>query len=213
MKSELINIDKDDFPVHFGQLKSTLLTNSAIDSGILCQECSLCCTGAIFTHITISDSESTKLQKLNIKRKNDDIKMNLPCPYLEKGSCSVYDMRPKKCQTYTCILLDKVICGEIVLIDAIKIVNVTKEQAKWLSSNVALLLKDEDIEMNLRIDLYTINKLFFSRLENDEKLIFSAFEYQFCLCALDYLKGLSMYFNVSSLLVKYNNLVIKMQTN
>jgi len=61
---------------------------------------------------------------------------------------------------------------------------------------------------NLRKNLYTIHKLFLEKFDNNYAP--TSQEYEFCLNALDYLKGLSLSFHASSLLIKYNNLILKM---
>ncbi len=212
-----MNAISNDFPVHIWQTKSTLLNNSAIDSAIACQECGLCCTGAIFTHIKISNKESSLLPQLKTKAKGADIEMILPCYYFQSNSCSVYANRPKRCQTYTCKLLDKLISGELSLTHALNTIDITKKQVQWLISNISQIsnteFNDSLIEtshINLREHLYIVNISLSKKFDNNTP---TSMEYEFCLNALDYLKGLSISFHTSSLLSKYNNLILKMNQN
>ena len=203
--------NENSFPVHDNQIKSTIEINTAKQSGELCQDCSLCCNGAMYTYITVSRFEAKKLPKLSIKMRDNKIRMDLPCPYLESGSCSVYTERPKRCRTYTCRLLDKVISGETSFVQAKQITSITKQQVSWLLSKIPdILHRPQYNEMNLRNYLYEIYELFSSRFKNNEHPVFTEAERNFCLNALDYFKGLAVNFHTSSLLLKYNDLVIKM---
>jgi len=149
-----MNTNSNSFPVHLWQTKSTLLFNSAIDSAIACQECGLCCTGAIFTHINISTEESNLLPKLKTRIKDNELEMTLPCHYFKLNSCSVYLDRPRRCKTYICKLLDELISGEISLADALNTINITKKQIEYLKPKVIEILNKETD--NLFIDIETV---------------------------------------------------------
>ena len=164
----------------------------------------------MFSHITISKDVHDTLIEPNVKIVEDDIKMLLPCSYFKENSCSIYENKPDRCTSYSCSLLDKVIDGSILMSEAKNIANTTKNQANWLLENIPNILKDCNLDSStsLRVSLYDIYILFNERLKS-ENYTFEKFEYQFCLNALDYLKGLIKYFHDSSLLHKYNNIVQK----
>jgi len=188
-------------------VKSTVETNSAIDGSNLCMECGLCCT-YIFSHVTISKNAYNRLPEVNVKIVDDEIKMQFPCSYYQENICSVYEQRPNNCHTYHCILLIDTIKGNILLEEAQQIVRTTKEQITWLLRHIPNILNtsiNED-EINLRDSLYTIYKLFSDKMNEGKDL--SSSESQFCLHVFDYLKGMTKYFEDSSLLIKYNNLIL-----
>ncbi|EDZ61453.1 protein containing UDF0153 [Sulfurimonas gotlandica GD1] len=204
MKSEC------EFPIHKSQEKSTLTMNSAIASGELCMACGLCCTGAIFSHVTISRNAYKRLPEANVSSTNNKIEMNFPCSFFQEGSCSVYHDRPHKCTSYNCKLVKQVISGETSLIEGKEIVDVSKKQANWLILNMPTLNYSNGD--SLRSNLFIAHKLFNSRFKNTENPSFTTEEYEFCLNALDYVKGLAISFYTSSLLMKYNDLVMKMSS-
>jgi Putative zinc- or iron-chelating domain len=208
---------QDNFPIHTDQVKSTIIKNSAKESSELCQECSMCCTGVIFSHVTISKKAHDKLPKANGKFKGDDFKMSFPCQYIQEGSCTVYTERPNRCKTYSCKLLDKVIRGEIPFEKANQITTITKKQVVLLRETMALILNIETtnltLQRNFRDDLHSVHKLFSNRFNDTTDPIFETYEIEFCLNTLDFIKGLYTYFYESSLLEKYNNLVIKISSN
>jgi len=138
--------------------------------------------------------------------------MHLPCSHLSEGSCSVYEQRPHKCGHYQCILLEKIIYGEVHLTQAKQIIDVTKEQSKWLLSNLTTIIDVDTLnnEINLRDNLYNVYRMLANRLKSNENVVFTTLEQEFCLHALDYLKGLKKYFYNSSLLFKYNTLIKQM---
>ncbi|NOR58766.1 MAG: hypothetical protein GQ474_09620 [Sulfurimonas sp.] len=208
---------QDDFPIHTGQVKSTLINNSAKESSELCQECSMCCTGVIFSHVTISKNAHNRLPQAKGKIKGGNFKMSFPCQYIQEGSCTVYTERPNRCKTYSCKLLDKVISGEIPFEQANQITTTTKKQVELLRATIALILNIETtnatLQRNFRNDLHSVHKLFSDRFNGTTDPIFETYEIEFCLHTLDFIKGLYTYFYESSLLEKYNNLVIRVSSN
>jgi len=162
----------NDFDIHDWQEKSTFENNSAIQSSQLCLECGMCCTGLIFSHVSISHNAFSRLPTANVKTVDDTIKMSFPCSFFKEGCCSVYEVRPKKCQSYSCYLLENLIKGEVSFSNASKTINIAKSQALWLLTNIPSILNiPKKNSPNLRDELYFAYKKFIVRLDKFNTLL------------------------------------------
>jgi len=206
--------NSNNFPVHDWQVKSTPLNNSGTQSSELCVYCGMCCSGIIFSHVSISDNAYKRLDNPDTIVVDGTHKMQFPCQYLDNCSCTIYGDRPKKCGSFICKLLDNLIDGDMNIEQTKKIVDLTKEQTTWLLKNLGTILNKEiNYEtVSLRNSLYEVYSLLSNRFKQTQNPSFTDLEYQFCLNALDFFKGMKRYFNDPSMLKKYNNLASKMSS-
>jgi len=173
----------------------------------LCQNCGLCCSGALFSHAPIADGEKEKAKELDFKPVNkfeDEYVFNQPCPHLVNCSCSIYPNRLHVCGDFHCKLTTNVINGEVAFDDANKDVNSAKEQIKWLTDNALYRETDESAEFNLRNYLHFFRKKMVKQLE--EKPI-SQIDAIYAIKTLKYLKLIDSSFRDTSLSIKFSQLL------
>lgn len=104
-------------------------TNTSAHAGsALCQDCGICCTGAIFEHVSFNNNELRHL-KVDPVKKTDKQKQALPhpCQFLEGPSCGIYPDRPSNCRAYSCETRRQVLNGELSLDEGQRIVTELKE--------------------------------------------------------------------------------------
>lgn len=186
---------------------STIDNNTAMASGKICQECGLCCTGALFTHVYIKGSEAKKVRKCGVPVQDlpdDKYSFNLPCTGYKKGCCSLYESRPTKCSGYSCKLMDNVINGDTPYKAASKTVSKAKKSMAWLQKNQTRKFKSQKENPNLRSYLKSFLKLA-NRLNKENHL--SDKEKNYALKAFDFLKQIDRYFATSKLVTSYANLI------
>ncbi len=128
-----------------GTSNSALL--SAQQSAELCQACGICCTGAFFSHVTVSSKEAEILKSTAIEthvNKKEKIVFDQPCFALSGTSCSIYDKRPGSCRAFLCKLTRNVLTGETELDSALGTVAELKALTAWLVANAPLdMIKHE----------------------------------------------------------------------
>lgn len=188
-------------------IASTLDNNTAIASGKICQECGLCCTGALFTHVYINGNEAKKIRKCGVPVQNlpdDKFAFNLPCSGYKDGCCSLYESRPTKCSNYSCKLMNSVINGDTPYKAASKTVSKTKKEMEWLLTNQTAKSKDQKDIPNLRNYLKSYLKLA-TKLNN--KSLLSDEDKTYILKAFDYLKQIDRFFATSYLVTRYASLI------
>lgn len=91
---------------------------SLSDLSSLCLACGLCCSGTVFTHVTLDADDRVKLQQAGKELINDADRINFPCQFLCGSTCSAYKERPKTCAEYRCETLIAAQSGKIGLDDA-----------------------------------------------------------------------------------------------
>ena len=94
-------------------------------ANILCKSCGLCCTGHLFiwTKLRSVELDGAQALGLNVIRDPRQRGFSQPCPLWE-GQCTVYTSNeyPSFCRTYKCKLLKKLIAENVLLSDALGIV-------------------------------------------------------------------------------------------
>lgn len=76
---------------------------------ILCRSCGMCCRGAFFVSIKISEDEISPLNqttRLKPYSRKNKLYSPQPSPELGPSGCLIYDRRPIDCKNYECQLLD-----------------------------------------------------------------------------------------------------------
>ena len=84
----------------------------------LCLSCGLCCNGAAFTHVALSQGDRDRLQQAGHKLAHAEDRISFPCQFLDGNRCSAYPERPRACRAYRCETLISVQAGEISLDEA-----------------------------------------------------------------------------------------------
>ncbi|GAB6051583.1 hypothetical protein JCM17960_04030 [Magnetospira thiophila] len=136
------------------------LGDSALEANTLCTECGLCCTGLLFSHVSVSEAEVERLRKRGpalFKRSNGKRAFRLPCSCFSKGRCTIYDARPAICANYYCTLQNQVMNGSLALDKALKIASLVRWQAGWLFRNAPVSGGREQPALNLRDFMYAFH--------------------------------------------------------
>jgi len=73
----------------------------------LCQECGICCGGAVLSGGRLEPSELVfaEARRLRVVQTQKGPAFAHPCPLLADRQCSAYDERPKSCRAFRCKLL------------------------------------------------------------------------------------------------------------
>lgn len=114
---------------------------SALHSSQLCQACGVCCTGAFFSHVTVTTKEAETLKSTAIKthvNKKEKTVFDQPCVALSGTSCSIYDKRPGACRAFLCKLTRSVLTGETEFDSALETVGELKALTTWLTENAPM---------------------------------------------------------------------------
>jgi hypothetical protein len=73
----------------------------------LCQQCGLCCDGALFTFLPLSAGEGERMRALGARTeqgRDGRLALLLPCAALRGTCCGAYEQRPERCREYVCEL-------------------------------------------------------------------------------------------------------------
>lgn len=86
----------------------------------ICIGCGLCCDGSVVSHLAVRDHSDLgfPLQSLGVELivVSDPPMFELPCPALQEGRCSVFELhRPSACAQFECRLSLSVASGAIPL--------------------------------------------------------------------------------------------------
>ena len=177
---------------------------------ILCQSCGMCCRGAFFVNIKISEDEMTLLtQATRLKpfsRKNKFYSPQ-PCPELSSNACLIYDRRPKDCKNYECKLLDSLKSRTKSLDECLSDVQLL--QTKYDQLCHILLNQDSapSIDVfNLRYELARFITAHLDDIQSDSA-IYSLPSHEVLVLVCDYLKVVNDNFRRTKLLPKMNKLI------
>jgi hypothetical protein len=101
------------------------------DLSAICQRCGLCCDGTLFPAARLEEEEVEPMRKrgLAILREGGGVGFELPCPQLERASCScsIYVDRPRTCRRFECSLLSRARTGALPVQAAVETVARTRE--------------------------------------------------------------------------------------
>ncbi len=98
-------------------------------SNILCKSCGLCCSGHLFAWVRLNATELSPAESLGLNVIRNDPRQRgftQPCP-LWDGMCTVYASPnyPRTCKTYKCIVLRRLLEGDIALPEALSTIQET----------------------------------------------------------------------------------------
>lgn len=105
---------------------------------ILCTTCGLCCTGHLFLWAKLKSVEVETVRGLGLNVlgvEPENRGFGLPCP-LWAGKCPIHTSPnyPHACRTYKCKLLKLVMDESVPLVEALKVIEQTKEMIKELKT-------------------------------------------------------------------------------
>ena len=134
----------------------------------LCTRCGLCCDGYLHSYAVLREAEMVPAAALGLPVLTDGrCGFALPCPKLVDRCCSIYGERPKGCADYKCRLLNKLDTGNVMLNDALAIVDTAREMAAIYEQNrtsptqlgtiVAAQHKLQQMAFYLHIDKHFLN--------------------------------------------------------
>ena len=112
-------------------------------SNSLCLECGLCCNGVIFADVQLMpEDNAAQLKALGLPLapggKGRKLKFAQPCAAFDGCRCGIYAGRPKYCREFECLLLKSVICGQVEVEAARRIIR----SARARSEKVKKLLRE-----------------------------------------------------------------------
>jgi hypothetical protein len=101
-------------------------------SSNLCKSCGLCCTGHLFSQISLEpiEIETARAVGFDVTQSTPDkSSASQPCPFW-KGDCKIYfhPNKPNACGRFKCKLLKELEGGEIELTESMKLVEQAKEK-------------------------------------------------------------------------------------
>lgn len=99
------------------------------EAGSPCVGCGLCCDGTVVGHLAVSDESDLgmPLRSMGVEliAAADPPVFELPCPALEAGRCTVFELhRPSACAQFECRLSRSVLSGAMSSAEARSVVAV-----------------------------------------------------------------------------------------
>ena len=89
----------------------------------LCPACGFCCDGVLFADVELQQGDNpARLKALGVElfSKRSKQRFVQPCACFDGGLCGIYADRPKRCRTFECRLLKRVLAGELATAAALK---------------------------------------------------------------------------------------------
>jgi Fe-S-cluster containining protein len=79
--------------------------------------CGFCCDGRLFSlaPLTADEAAWARRRRLPLVAHAESVSLAQPCGALDRRRCTVYEERPASCRRFVCVLLDKVMNGELPL--------------------------------------------------------------------------------------------------
>ncbi len=97
--------------------------DAAANGATLCRACGMCCNGAMYAYVSLTDGEAARLRtRLPVFQtaRETDHDFSLPCSLHGPEGCTIYEDRPATCASYSCFLLDRVQSGRLPLRSALR---------------------------------------------------------------------------------------------
>ncbi len=102
--------------------------------GTLCLSCGLCCNGALFGRVAVSEDEAARLRVLGLHVLHPPDEQPLfvqPCAALEEDlRCRVYEARPETCRKFNCLVASALVDREIDLPEALRTVARARQEIR-----------------------------------------------------------------------------------
>lgn len=200
-------------PMPASQTASAPLNSTASDTSKLCLDCGLCCLGAFFSKVGITEEELQQAPVLSNGQKGQT-HFPEPCTQFKEGCCSIYEDRPQICSNYRCQLYKDVQVGQVPLGAAQATVNITQQQVTFLLNALqaaGMYPPDTTIiwppqQHNLRTGISEFYRQMKGKVAEAQPVI-SEQEIALCYAIFDYYKGVNTHFRSSSLLNKFAKII------
>ncbi|MGB0888394.1 MAG: YkgJ family cysteine cluster protein [Vicingaceae bacterium] len=110
------------------------------DSSNLCLSCLLCCNGTLIGFVQVKKEEIPALKDvLEIEEdSNGDGVFLQSCEKLCDKGCTIYEKRPKQCQSFNCKLLKSVEDNEIHFDSAVDVINLVKQKRIAIEEQITI---------------------------------------------------------------------------
>lgn len=149
--------------------------------GDVCLACGLCCSGVLFTEVTLHESEAERLlardatASITVQSsepaavaENDSGKMagmDQPCGFLSGSRCTVYTDRPAKCRKFNCTLIKKIDKKDISISDALSLVAVAKQHVAQIEAGIPAWMEYSEAASKggVRLKLYEVKRALAAR--------------------------------------------------
>lgn len=92
---------------------------------LLCIQCGLCCSGAIFADVELGSQQEAAAMEilgLDIEEEGGRSLLIQPCRALRGTECGIYVHRPECCRSFECRLLKDFRSGDISLVEATRVI-------------------------------------------------------------------------------------------
>lgn len=203
-----------EMPMPESQAASQPFKNTASDTSKLCMDCGLCCLGALFTRVGITQEELENAPELSNGEEKQK-HFSQPCQQFKDGCCSIYTKRPSVCRGYRCQLFKDVQTGGKILTTAQKTVEITQQQVIFLLKElqeVGVLTNNTIIfwppQHNLRDSVGDFYKKMKNKLTDEASTLnISDQEIKLCYSIFDYYKGINNNFRESSMFNKFSKII------
>jgi Fe-S-cluster containining protein len=73
----------------------------------LCQACGMCCDGSLFGRARLDADEVPLAKKNRLRIVANGASFEQPCSALARGSCTIYEERPRACRGFVCRLRER----------------------------------------------------------------------------------------------------------
>ncbi len=126
--------------------------------GNLCLTCGLCCDGSIFADVKLLPGENADrllslgipLQTQNARARKGSVsagkrwRFTQPCAALDGCSCKIYASRPQYCRQFECLLLKKLVSGDVDYARAERLVRFARRQIGTIDQLLRSLGQTDD---------------------------------------------------------------------
>jgi Fe-S-cluster containining protein len=122
----------------------------AAPSGALCLACGLCCNGVLFRDVELQPADDAAvLAALGLpiggRSPRRPARLPQPCAALcADNRCRVYEIRPRRCRQFECVLLQQTGRGEVALAAALGVVRLARHRAARVRELLRMLGDTEE---------------------------------------------------------------------
>jgi len=118
--------------------------SSSIAAGLLCQECGLCCNGAIFGDVKLQPRDDAARLKAIGLCLNGSKTFRQPCSAFDGCRCLIYSQRPEHCRRFECLLLKELQAGRVEENGALKTIHSAREKLRKVNDLFRALGNEEE---------------------------------------------------------------------
>lgn len=115
-----------------------------MSAGLLCQECGLCCNGAIFGDVKLQPGDNAARLKAIGLRLTGAKSFSQPCSALDDCRCLVYSQRPVYCRRFECLLLQQFQDGKVEETGALRTIQTARDKLRRVQDLFRVLGNEEE---------------------------------------------------------------------